>query len=88
MALLEFYVEECSHCHAMASLVERLNEEEKLAVEKYEVWHNKENAEKAAEYDKGLCGGVPFFYNTESKGFICGEASYNDLKAWANGDKK
>ncbi len=35
------------------------------------------------EYDKGLCGGVPFFINTESKKFLCGETSYEELKKWA-----
>lgn len=35
---------------------------------------------KMDEYDTGLCGGVPFFYNTETKKFICGGASYEELK--------
>lgn len=83
--LLEFYGEECPHCVKMSALVQKLAEEEKTEVLKFEVWHNKDNAVKMAEYDTGLCGGVPFFYNTDTKKFICGGASYEDLKSWALG---
>jgi len=31
-------------------------------------------------HDKGHCGGVPFFINTETGKWICGEASYEELK--------
>ena len=41
--LIEFYGEECPHCQAMLPLVERLEKEEGLKVERHEVWHNKEN---------------------------------------------
>ena len=33
-----------------------------------------------------MCGGVPFFYNTQTKKFICGDANYGILKAWAKGE--
>lgn len=81
--LLEFYGQECGHCYKMKPLVEKLEKEFGIEVEKYEVWHEPENAQKMAEYDRGLCGGVPFFFNTENNGFICGEASYEELKKWA-----
>ncbi len=83
--LLEFYGTECSHCQKMAPLVERLEKEMGVRVEKYEVWHNEENAEKMKEYDKGYCGGVPFFYNTETNDYICGEVPYEELAHWAHG---
>lgn len=81
--LLEFYGEECPHCQKMAPLVTQLEKETGLKIERFEVWHNKENAAKQAEYDTELCGGVPFFYNTETKAFICGETKYDNLKKWA-----
>ncbi len=83
--LLEFYGTECPHCIKMKPLVEQLKAETGVAVEQYEVWHNDENMKKLDEYDVGLCGGVPFFYNTETKGFICGSTTYEKLKAWALG---
>ncbi len=83
--LLEFYGTECPHCVIMHDLVLRLEKEESVKIEALEVWHNEENAQKLEEYDKDLCGGVPFFYNTETKKFICGEASYEELKDWALG---
>jgi hypothetical protein len=67
----------------MDVLVSRLEKELNITVLKYEVWHNEENAKKMEEYDKNYCGGVPFFYNTESGKWICGETVYDELKAWA-----
>ena len=81
--LLEFYGQECPHCLRMAPLVQKLIKEEDVKVEQHEVWHNEDNAKKMEEYDKGLCGGVPFFYNTETKKYICGSVSYEELKSWA-----
>ncbi|MFY9462226.1 MAG: hypothetical protein WAP51_03435 [Candidatus Sungiibacteriota bacterium] len=84
--LLEFYGKECSHCVRMHPLVERLEKEAGLKVEKYEVWHDEANAKKMEEYDKDFCGGVPFFYNTETKDYICGEADFSRLKEWARAE--
>ncbi|PIT92881.1 MAG: hypothetical protein COU08_00030 [Candidatus Harrisonbacteria bacterium CG10_big_fil_rev_8_21_14_0_10_42_17] len=81
--LLEFYGETCPHCIKMKPLVEQLNKEESVEVQQFEVWNSEENAEKMKEYDKGLCGGVPFFINTETGKHICGSVSYDELKKWA-----
>lgn len=86
MALLEFYGKECPHCIKMMPLIDQLKEELKVEVEQFEVWHNEENASKMMEYDEGFCGGVPFFFNTESKKWICGGTDYDALKAWAQGN--
>lgn len=85
MALLEFYGETCPHCVQMKPMVEQLEKELGVTVEKYEVWDNEENAEKMDKLDCGECGGVPFFVNTESGEKICGAADYEGLKAWAQG---
>ncbi len=86
--LIDFYGRECPHCHKMEPLVERLEQEAGVKVEKFEVWHDAENAKKMARYDNGRCGGVPFFMNTETGAMICGEVSYEELKAWAAPAKK
>ena len=86
MALLEFYGAECGHCLKMMPMIDRLIAEG-IAIEKLETWHNEENARKLAEYDRGYCGGVPFFYNTESKHWICGEEEEETIRRWANGEK-
>lgn len=85
MTLYEFYGDGCPHCEKMAPKVEKLEEEENLEVKQLEVWNNRENAEKQVELDDGKCGGVPFFYNTESDEWICGEADKETLKKWAKG---
>lgn len=81
--LIDFYGTECPHCLRMEPLVEKLEKETGVKVEKVEVWHNEENAKKMEGYDKGRCGGVPFFVNTDTDAIICGETSYENLKAWA-----
>ena len=84
---LEFYGTECPHCVSMHKLVERLEKEERIKVKALEVWHNEENEKRLLELDKDMCGGVPFFYNMETKKWICGEADYEILKKWAKGEE-
>ncbi len=67
----------------MEPLVERLEEEQGVRVARIEVWHSEVNAELMRRYDKNYCGGVPFFYNTETGKWICGEADDEKLKNWA-----
>lgn len=86
MALLEFYGDGCPHCLEMEPLVAKLEQELGISVEKYEVWNSELNAQKMAEFDRGLCGGVPFFYNTESKQFICGSSDEEALRKWMKGE--
>jgi len=80
--IFEFYGTECPHCMNMKPIVERLREEG-VEIQSFEVWHNDNNAHKLNEYDKGFCGGVPFFVNSETKKWICGETTYEELKAIA-----
>ncbi len=80
---MDFYGIECGVCKEMDPLVERLEEELGVKVKRIEIWHNQENAKLFMKYDQGGCGSVPFFYNTETKKWICGMASYEKLKEWA-----
>jgi hypothetical protein len=70
----------------MDTLVAQLEKEKEVQVLKHEVWHNKENEKKLESFDRGLCGGVPFFFNTKTKKFICGEATYEELEAWSKSE--
>jgi thiol-disulfide isomerase/thioredoxin len=83
--LLQFGGTECTHCHEMDPIVERLQKEDGITLQYLESWHNEENAKLLEELDSGKCGGVPFFYNTKTKKFICGACDYETLKAWAVG---
>lgn len=87
MALLEFYGETCPHCIAMKPLVQKAEEKHGVTIEKYEVWNSEENAEKMKEYDKGLCGGVPFFINTDNGEFLCGGVEEEEFMAWVESNK-
>lgn len=66
----------------MMPIVEALKQEG-FEIEMLETWHNEENADLLETFDKGLCGGVPFFYNTDTKKFLCGEATEQDVRDWA-----
>lgn len=83
--LLMFTGTECTHCHEMEPLVEKLEKEAKVTVTRFEVWHDAENMKKLQQLDQGLCGGIPFFFNTKTKKWICGAADYGKLKEWALG---
>ena len=81
--LLMFFGTECSHCHEMDPLIEKLEKEEGVEVTKLEVWHNSKNAAILKEKDKIGCGGVPFFFNEKTGEAVCGNMSYEKLKKWA-----
>jgi len=84
--LLFFFGTECTHCHDMDPLLDQLEKEKGVQIERLECWHNDENAQLLAKYDNGLCGGIPFMFNTESQKFICGNCDYETLKNWAEGN--
>ncbi len=84
-SLLEFFGKECPHCAAMEPLVARLEDEEGIALARFEVWHSEQNATYMRELDQGRCGGVPFFYNKKNGKWLCGVVPYEKLKDWAQG---
>ncbi|MBI2107353.1 hypothetical protein HYT57_05205 [Candidatus Woesearchaeota archaeon] len=83
--LLMFYGTECTHCHDMDPLVERLEKEEKVKVVKLEVWHNSKNDELRKKLDTIDCRGVPFFFNEKTNKGLCGAVPYATFKKWALG---
>ncbi|MCJ7682051.1 MAG: thioredoxin family protein [Candidatus Aminicenantes bacterium] len=87
--LIMFHGKECPHCRRMMPLVERLEKEEGIILDKLEVWHNEQNADKMRSF-KGViepkCGGqlrTPTFLKTDTNSVICGEVPYEKLKEWA-----
>lgn len=83
--LLEFYGEECPYCIEVNKMIDMLEAENPMVhVERLEIWHNKENDALVDVYDKDYCGGIPFFINTKTNKWICGETTYEELKDWAH----
>ena len=70
----------------MDPIVEELKQKEGIEIQYLESWHDDENAKLLEQYDKGRCGGVPFFYNTKNDKFICGSCDYETLKKWAKSE--
>lgn len=83
--LYEFYGDECPHCAKMRKLTDQLMAEyPSIHIIRKEVWHDHENMEFIKALDKGdACGGVPFYFNTDTKKWLCGEVEYDELKEWA-----
>ena len=86
--LIEFSGTECVHCKEMEQIREKVEKELRVKITRLEVWHNSENAKLLKEVDKDehgneFCGGVPFFFNEKTKKKICGNTSFEKLKAWA-----
>jgi thiol-disulfide isomerase/thioredoxin len=87
MAIIEFYGRECPHCHKMRPLLDKL-EKAGYEIEHYEIWHSPENRrDKYVPMEKGRCGGVPFYVNPKTDEWICGETTFGELKALADGKK-
>jgi hypothetical protein len=79
-----FYGTECPHCVTMHGFALKLEKEEGLKVEELEVWHNKENMALVKKFDvNDGCGGLPFYYDDQTKKWLCGEVKYEELKEWA-----
>jgi len=84
--ILFFYGTECPYCIVVEKHVDKLIAEG-FNIKKVEVWHNKKNDKMMEELDVGdnMCGGVPFFLNQITNKTICGEATYKEIKNWAEG---
>ncbi len=82
--LLHFYGEECPHCIRIKPFVERLRKDG-VKLETHEVWHHPDNLEKMKELDKGRCGAIPYFIDTETGKYTCGETTYEELIALSKG---
>jgi hypothetical protein len=84
--IIFFYGLDCPHCIKVEKHIDRLIGEG-FNIKKLEVWNNKVNDELMLNLDKGedVCGGVPFFINQNTGKTICGEASYKEIKNWAEG---
>ena len=88
--LLMFSGRECVHCKEMDPIVQKLEKGSNIKITKMEVWHDSNNKKLMEQCDKDeegneFCGGVPFFYNENTKKKICGNTSFEKLKAWAEG---
>ena len=91
--LIMFSGTECEHCKEMYPLVEQLEKETGLKIERLEVWHNAENEAFLESIDKNpdgsiFCGGIPLFYNEKTGKKLCGNQKYEKLKTWALGELK
>ena len=79
--LLMFSSKNCEGCEAMNPLVEKLEQEQWLKIERLEVWYNNDNQKLLSKY-AGFAA-TPFFYNEETEKKISGECDYESLKNWA-----
>ena len=67
----------------MIVLVEKLEKNHNLKVDRFEAWYNQKN-KKLLERHVGLAT-VPFFYNEITGKKISGETDFDTLEKWALG---
>jgi thiol-disulfide isomerase/thioredoxin len=87
--LLFFYGTDCPHCEAMRPLIAKLAFETGIILDERDVWVSQadyriyENYQNQVRVNDPDCLGLPFFYNTTTKAYLCGEVNYRTLKKWA-----
>ena len=83
--LIMFYEEKCVPCVVMEPLVNKLEKEIGVRIERFEAMSNEKNHLLLERY-AGISM-VPFFYNEITGEKISGESDYESLKKWAQGKK-
>jgi len=91
--LIMFTGTECDHCHENEPVVEQVEKELGIKIERLEVWHDAKNAAFLEKIDtnpdgSAFCGGIPFYYNEKTGKRLCGPQKYEKLLAWAKGGLK
>ena len=82
--LLMFYGNSCPMTRKVEPTVEKVEKKLQKTIRRLEVYENEENLRKYREVGGlELCGGVPFFYNIETKSSICGVREEAIISAWA-----
>lgn len=87
--LIMFHGRECPHCKKMLPLVDRLEKDTGITIDRREVWHDEKNADlmrTKRDLISAKCGGqlrIPTFLNSETDDVMCGEFEYEKLKEWA-----
>jgi len=83
--LLFFNGTECTKCHEMEPLIEKLEKETGVKVTALETYHNDQNRELLMKITNNgeSCAQLPMFYNEDTKDMICGKCDYERLKKWA-----
>ncbi len=89
--IIEFYGETCPHCLSMKPVIESLEKEKGVEIQKLEVWNNAEHKKLMMQYEDIIgeaCGGfaaVPAFVNTKTKQALCGAHDTRDIEALIDG---
>ena len=83
--LVFFFGTECVHCHHMTPLLDELDKEEGIKVERLEVYHNEANLKKLQSVVGDGPVGLPYFYNYKTKKSISGSTTKEKIKEWATG---
>ena len=89
--IIEFYGETCPHCVALRPIVEGIEKDRGVEIQKLEVWNNAENRKLMLQYEDMIgeaCGGfaaVPALVNTKTKQALCGAHDAKEIEALIDG---
>ena len=79
-----FYGNSCPMTKKVEPIVERVENKLHTSIKRLEVYENEENLKKYKDVGGiELCGGVPFFFNTQTESSVCGVREEAIISAWA-----
>lgn len=73
----------------MRPLVAKLQFDTGIVLDERDVWKSRTDDALLEKYRADIiktdpdCDGIPFFYNTKTGGYLCGEVNYKTLHDWA-----
>lgn len=73
----------------MRPLVAKLQFDTGIVLDERDVWKSRTDDALLEQYRADIiktdpdCDGIPFFYNTKTGGYLCGEVNYKTLYDWA-----
>ncbi|GEM_PF-4433693 len=75
----------CGPCKRMEPLLEKLEKEEGIRVDRYDIATSTGRAKFQEMGNKAdpPCAAIPFFFNSKTSGSICGATDYEHLRSWA-----
>ena len=86
--LLFFYGKGCSFTGKVEPAVNELEIKLGKRLKRLETWYDEDSQKRYEEVGGPQnCGGVPYFYNQQTKESVCGARSFDLLHAWASAKK-
>lgn len=79
--LLYFFGKECLASHEMNPIIDQLELESGMQIDRLEVWHDEQNSDIFHRIDTTRSFSTPFFINLKTGRWACGVISHDTLRS-------